>query len=102
MSSLLWMKYLELITFEMTLLKLNVTWKNFRRIGYGNIKDLILFYSKSKNLIWNELKQKYTAKDIEKLFPKINNQGRIYTTVPLHAPGETEFKGKSSKPFKGI
>lgn len=74
--------------------------KNFKRIGYGNIKDMILFYSKSSKPIWNEPKQPYTEKDIEKLFPKIK-QGRRYTTVPIHAPGETE-NGKSNQPFKGI
>ena len=74
--------------------------KNFNRIGYGNIKDLILFYSKSSKPVWNEPKEKYTTNDIEKLFPK-NKQGRRYTTVPIHAPGETE-NGKSSQPFKGI
>jgi len=75
--------------------------KNFSRIGYGNIKDLILFYTKSNNPIWNEPKEKYTEKDIEKLFPKIDKQGRRYTTVPIHAPGETE-NGRSNQPFKGI
>jgi adenine-specific DNA-methyltransferase len=74
--------------------------KNFKRIGYGNIKDMILFYSKSAKPIWNEPKKPYTKKDIEKLFPKIK-QGRKYTTVPIHAPGETE-NGKSNQPFKGI
>ncbi len=74
--------------------------KNFKRTGYGNIKDMILFYSKSAKPIWNEPKQPYTEKDIEKLFPKIK-QGRRYTTVPIHAPGETE-NGKSNQPFKGI
>ncbi len=75
--------------------------KNFDRIGYGNIKDMILFYSKSSNPIWNEPKEKYSEKDIEKLFPKKDKQGRKYTTVPIHAPGETE-NGNSNKPFKGI
>jgi len=75
--------------------------KNFNRIGYGNVKDLILFYSKSKNPIWNEPQEKYTEKDIERLFPKVNQQDRRYTTVPIHAPGETE-NGKSNQPFKGI
>jgi adenine-specific DNA-methyltransferase len=28
--------------------------KNFDRVGYGNIKDLILFYGKGANPIWNE------------------------------------------------
>ena len=75
--------------------------KNFDRIGYGNVKDLILFYTKSSNPIWNEPREKYTEKDFEKLFPKEDKQGRRYTTVPIHAPGET-LNGNSNKPFKGI
>jgi len=75
--------------------------KNFDRIGYGNIKDLILLYTKTQHPIWNEPRKKYSEKDLEKLFPKKDRQGRRYTTVPIHAPGETE-KGKSNQPFKGI
>ena len=75
--------------------------KNFKRIGYGNIKDLILFYSKTSTPIWNEPKISYSKKDLEKLFPKIDKDGRQYTTVPIHAPGETQ-SGNSNKPFKGI
>jgi adenine-specific DNA-methyltransferase len=75
--------------------------KNFKRKGYGNIKDLVLFYSKSDKMIWNEPKAPYTEKDIEKLFPKVDVDNRRYTTIPLHAPGETK-NGNSSKTFKGI
>lgn len=75
--------------------------KNFDRIGYGNIKDLILFYTKSAKPLWNEPREKYTEKDLEKLFPKTDRQGRRYTTVPIHAPGETQ-NGESNQPFKGI
>jgi adenine-specific DNA-methyltransferase len=75
--------------------------KNFDRIGYGNIKDLILFYTKSDTCIWNEPRKPYSEKDIETLFPKKDKQGRRYTTVSIHAPGETE-NGKSNQPFKGI
>ena len=75
--------------------------KNFKRKGYGNIKDLVLFYSKSDKMIWNEPKTPYTEKDVDKLFPKTEEDGRRYTTIPLHAPGETK-NGNSSKPFKGI
>lgn len=71
--------------------------KNFKRIGYGNIKDMILFYTKSSKAIWNEPKESYTDEDVTKLFPKIDNMGRRYTTVPIHAPGET----KSPREFKG-
>jgi len=72
--------------------------KNFERIGYGNIKDMILFYTKSDAAIWNEPQVPYSDLDIARLFPKIDKEGRRYTTVPIHAPGET----LSSKPFKGM
>ncbi len=75
--------------------------KNFKRKGYGNIKDLILFYSKSETPIWNEPKEPYSEEDIKKLFAKKDKNGRRYTTVPIHAPGETQ-NGNSAKPFKGI
>ena len=75
--------------------------KNFNRTGYGNIKDLILFYSKTSYPIWNEPREKYSEKDIEKLFPKTDQKGRRYTTVPIHAPGETE-RGNSNRPFRGM
>ena len=72
--------------------------KNFKRIGYGNIKDMILFYTKSANPIWHEPTEPYNDGDIDKLFPKKDGNGRRYTTVPIHAPGESA----TSKPFKGI
>lgn len=75
--------------------------KNFNRIGYGNIKDMILFYSKTNNPIWNEPRTKYSEKELEKLYPKINIDGRRYTTVPIHAPGETK-SGKTNQLFRGI
>ena len=75
--------------------------KNFKRTGYGNVKDTILFYSKTSRPIWNEPKEKYSAKDLERLFPKTDKRGRRYTTVPIHAPGETE-RGKSNQPFRGM
>ena len=75
--------------------------KNFARKGYGNMKDMILFYSKTENPIWNEPKMPYTEEDKLKLFPKKEVNGRNYTTIPLHAPGETQ-NGNTSYRFKGI
>ena len=74
--------------------------KNFQRIGYGNIKDMILFYTKGKHPIWNN--PKFEAKEdvITRLYSKVDNNGRRYTTVPIHAPGETT--GDTNKPFKGL
>jgi adenine-specific DNA-methyltransferase len=75
--------------------------KNFKRKGYGNIKDLILFYTKTDNFIWNEPAQKMTEEEITRLFPKIDTKGKRYTTIPLHAPGET-LNGETGKEWKGI
>jgi adenine-specific DNA-methyltransferase len=75
--------------------------KNFYRKAYGNIKDMILFYSKAKNVIWNDPKLPFSEKDKEILFKKVDKNGRAYTTIPLHAPGETK-DGATSRPFKGL
>jgi adenine-specific DNA-methyltransferase len=75
--------------------------KNFYRKAYGNIKDMILFYSKTKDVIWNDPKLPFNEQDKEKLFKKIDKNGRAYTTIPLHAPGETKG-GTTSGLFKGI
>lgn len=72
--------------------------KNFDRVGYGNIKDMVLFYSKGKYPIWNEPRWNYTGQEIERLYPKVDLEGRRYTTVPIHAPGES----LNAKPFKGV
>lgn len=75
--------------------------KNFDRVGYGNIKDLVLFYTKTDNPIWNKPTVKSEEKDLYKLYSKVDKNGRHYTTVPIHAPGETK-NGSTNKPFKGI
>lgn len=75
--------------------------KNFKRKGYGNIKDMILFYSKNKNFIWNYPTTKFTEEDIKRLYKKIDDNGERYTTVPIHAPGETK-DGVTGQKWKGM
>lgn len=75
--------------------------KNFNRKAYGNIKDMILFYSKSAKYLWNDPREELTEDDIKRLFPKVDNGGRRYTTTPLHAPGETK-NGPTGQLWKGI
>lgn len=75
--------------------------KNFQRKGYGNIKDMILFYSKSNSIIWNEPRIPFSEEDIERLFRKTDAHGRRYTTIPLHAPGETT-NGDTGKEWRGM
>ncbi len=84
---------------DLTRIKCNP--KNFKRKGYCNIKDLILFYTKSNDFTFNEPRIPYQKGDLEKLFKKIDKQGRRYTTIPIHAPGETK-NGESSKEWNGI
>lgn len=75
--------------------------KNFDRVGYGNIKDVIFFYTKGKDAIWNNPRIPYTEEEIAKAYSKTDAHGRRYTTVPVHAPGETK-DGKTNRPFKGL
>jgi adenine-specific DNA-methyltransferase len=75
--------------------------KNFARAAYGNIKDIILFYSKSDSYIWNEAREEMSKDDIQRLFPKVDKDGRRYTTIPLHAPGETK-NGPTGQGWKGL
>lgn len=84
---------------DLTRIKCNP--KNFNRRAYGNIKDMILFYSKTKDYIWNEQKMPFTEEDIKKLFKKVDKDGRRYTTIPVHAPGETK-NGPTGQPWKGM
>lgn len=75
--------------------------KNFHRRNYGNQKDLVLFYTKSSQYIWNEPKQDFSENEKTKLYPKIDAQGRRYATVPLHAPGETQ-NGPTGQQWRGL
>lgn len=80
--------------------------KNFGRKAYGNQKDLILFYAKNngKN-IFNNVTIPYTKEELVEKFKKVDEQGRRYNTVPIHAPGEshgdTGMKWKGMLPPKG-
>ena len=75
--------------------------KNFSRQGYGNMKDLILFYSNGSDPIWNEVRIPLDEQELHRLFRKIDKDGRRYTTIPLHAPGETK-SGVTGEKFKGL
>lgn len=75
--------------------------KNFNRRAYGNTKDMILFYSKTDQYIWNEAKEAMSEDDMQRLFPRVDAKGRKYTTIPLHAPGETQ-NGVTGQSWKGL
>jgi len=75
--------------------------KNFQRRAYGNEKDVIYFYAKDRTKnIWNDIKIEFNDLELSKNFNKTELDGRKYTTVPVHAPGECsgvtggEWRGK--------
>lgn len=76
--------------------------KNFSRKAFGNEKDVIYVYSKraGKNIFRN-IKEKYTEEELLSRFPKVDEFGRRYTTIPCHAPGETK-NGITGTKWKNI
>ena len=76
--------------------------KNFARKAFGNQKDVIYVYAKkNKNNIFNEIRSELTEEEKIKNFPKVDEKGRRYNTVPCHAPGETK-NGNTGKMGKGM
>ena len=75
--------------------------KNFKRNAFSNMKDMVLFYTKGAKAVWNNPRDPFTEAELRRLFPKIDEEGRSYTTTPLHAPGETK-NGPSGRPWKGL
>lgn len=75
--------------------------KNFDRKGYGNIKDMILFYSKTSKFVWQGVRQAIEILEEDARFRLIDAQGKHYTTTPLHAPGETA-NGPTGKPWRNM
>lgn len=76
--------------------------KNFSRKGYGNVKDMILFYKKSGGqMVWNDFRQPVHIAVNDQRFRRAEQNGRRYTTTPLHAPGET-VSGETGKVWRGL
>ena len=74
--------------------------KNFKQRNYGNIKDCILFYTKSDEYIWNYPRIPFTEEDINRLYNKVDENGERYCTQSLNAPGEVS-EGDTGKAWRG-
>jgi adenine-specific DNA-methyltransferase len=84
---------------EITRIKCNP--KNATRKAYGNQSDVIYFYA-LPNAIWNEHREPLTAQEIERQYPRTEEEtGRRYTTSPLYGPGETK-NGPTGQPWRGM
>lgn len=76
--------------------------KNFTRRAFGNEKDVVLFYAKNaKKNIFNQVTIPLTDNDKIEMFQKIDEYGRRYNTVPVHAPGETQ-NGETGEMWRGM
>jgi len=74
--------------------------KNYTRKSFGNISDHILVYSKTKNYKWNRSYKDWPEEKIETEYPYIDEKGRRYKRVPIHAPGTRN--GETGKSWRGM
>lgn len=73
--------------------------KNCTQKTYGNISDYIMFYTKTSKYTWN---RPYDPWELEKMieqYPYVDEQGRRYKKVPIHAPGVRN--GETGKEWRG-
>ena len=61
--------------------------KNYTRTTYGNVSDYILFYTKGRQYVWNRPLEPWDDARIAKEYPCVDELGRRYKKVPVHAPG---------------
>lgn len=74
--------------------------KNFTSKQYANINDFILFYTKGKNYTWNQPGVEADDDWVLKEYPKIDDIGRRYKLVPIHAPGTRN--GETGRPWRDM
>jgi len=75
--------------------------KNSGLNQFGNIHDTILFYRNGGGeYVWNPLKEEKSSDDLMRLYDKVDGDGRRFTTVALHAPGERA--GETGRPWRDI
>ena len=67
---------------------------------YGPVHDVLLFYSKSSEYVWNPQRVAFDEEYLVKNFNRISEDGRRYTTSDLTGSGTR--KGESGKPWRGF
>ncbi len=73
--------------------------KNYTRKTYGNVADYILFYTKMDDYVWNRQVEPWDEARAIKEYQYVDDQGRRYKKVPVHAPGIRN--GETGKPWRG-
>jgi len=72
--------------------------KNYTRKTYGNVADYVLFYTKSSEYVWNRPVEPWSEERTRE-YRYVDDKGRRYMRVPLHAPGVRN--GETGKPWRG-
>lgn len=67
---------------------------------YAPVHDVIFYYSKSGQVIWNEPRTEYDPAYLDKYYRFDDGDGRLYWRADLCAAGVR--KGKSGLPWRGI
>ncbi len=73
--------------------------KNYTKNTYGNISDYIMFYSKTDKYVWNRPFAPWEYDKMVEQYPCIDEHGRRYKKVPVHAPGVRN--GETGKEWRG-
>lgn len=73
--------------------------KNYTRNTFGNISDYIMFYSKTDKYTWNRPFDPWEMDKMIEQYPYIDEHGRRYKKVPIHAPGVRN--GETGKEWRG-
>jgi site-specific DNA-methyltransferase (adenine-specific) len=103
--------YLKLVLdsiFDAQNFRSEITWKrtsshNDSKRNFGNLNDILLFYSKAANYIFNPQYASYDQEYIEKNFRFVDKAGRRYASDNLRSPNPRpnltyEYKGYKPHP----
>ncbi len=85
-----------------------ITWKrtnthNDVRRNFGNLSDIVFYYTKSDNFVFNQAYMSYDENYIERNFKYIDKNGRRYSSSDLRSPNPRpnltyEYKGYKPHP----
>ncbi|MGY6637504.1 MAG: DNA methyltransferase [Erythrobacter sp.] len=87
--------YLKLLldgVFGATNFRNEIVWKRTSShsnvsVGYGDVTDTILYYSKSSKVVWNNPMQPLSDKNVREKYTFDDGDGRLYTTRDMRNPG---------------
>jgi len=74
--------------------------KNYTSRTYGNVADFILFYSKTDTYVWHRPVEIWSDERADKEYQYVDEQGRRYKKVPVHAPGVRH--GATGTAWRGV